>query len=63
MSMSAPRSSAGKHHAADAAAKTQELGGTVAAPAFDAPGLGRISVLKDGHGTTFAVMAPETVEE
>jgi predicted enzyme related to lactoylglutathione lyase len=47
----------------DAAAKTQELGGTVAVPPFDAPGVGRITVLKDPHGTAFSVMAPEAAEE
>jgi predicted enzyme related to lactoylglutathione lyase len=32
-------------------------------PPFDAPGVGRITVLKDPHGTAFSVMAPEAAEE
>ena len=47
----------------DAAAKAQELGGTVALAPFDAPGVGRITVLNDPQGTTFSVMAPDTAEE
>jgi uncharacterized protein len=38
-------------------AKVQELGGTVVAPAFDATGVGRMAVLKDPQGATFAIMA------
>ena len=42
----------------DAAAKAQELGGTVPVAPFDIPGVGRISVLNDPHGTAFSVLAP-----
>lgn len=38
-------------------AKAQELGGSVVAPAFDIPGVGRMAVLADPHGATFNLMA------
>lgn len=41
----------------ESAAKAQELGGTVAQPAFDATGVGRIAILNDSNGTTFAIIA------
>ena len=41
------------------AARAGELGGLVAAPAFDAPGVGRIAVLGDPQGAIFAVITPE----
>jgi predicted enzyme related to lactoylglutathione lyase len=37
-------------------AKAQELGGSVAQPAFDATGVGRIAVLSDPNATTFAII-------
>lgn len=39
-----------------AVAKAKELGATVAAPAFDAEGVGRIAVLTDPQGATFALI-------
>jgi uncharacterized protein len=41
------------------AARAGELGGAVALPAFDAPGVGRIAGLTDPNGALFCVMAPE----
>lgn len=37
------------------AARAGELGGSVVAPAFDAPGVGRIAVLGDPQGAAFAI--------
>lgn len=39
------------------AARTLELGGTVRVPAFDAPGLGRITVIADPQGAVLGVFA------
>jgi predicted enzyme related to lactoylglutathione lyase len=50
-------------NADDAAAKAEELGGTVAVPPFDAAGVGRIAVLNDSHGTPFSVMSPASPPE
>jgi predicted enzyme related to lactoylglutathione lyase len=45
------------------AAKATELGGTVRVPPFDAPGIGRITVLADPHGAGFGAMsAPPPAE-
>jgi predicted enzyme related to lactoylglutathione lyase len=41
-------------------ARTQELGGTVVAPAFDVPGVGRMAVLADPQGAMFNLMAGDT---
>ncbi|MFI9271561.1 VOC family protein [Kitasatospora sp. NPDC052896] len=42
---------------ADAAvARAQELGGTLQAPAVDAPGVGRFAQLADPHGAVFSVI-------
>jgi predicted enzyme related to lactoylglutathione lyase len=41
----------------DTVAKVTELGGTVIAPAFDVPGVGRIAVLADPQGAMFNLMA------
>jgi len=41
----------------ESVAKVQELGGTVLAPAFDVTGVGRMAVLADPQGATFAIMA------
>jgi len=41
-------------------ARTQELGGTVVAPAFDVPGVGRMAVLADPQGAMFNPMAGDT---
>lgn len=38
-------------------AQAQELGGTVVAPAFDVPGVGRMAVLADPQGGMFNLMA------
>jgi uncharacterized protein len=42
------------------AAKAQELGGQVVAPAFDVAGVGRMAVLADPQGATFNLMAGDT---
>jgi predicted enzyme related to lactoylglutathione lyase len=47
----------------DAAAKVEELGGTVPVAPFDTPGVGRIAVLHDPHGAAFSVLAPNPPEE
>ena len=39
-----------------------DLGGTVVAPAFDVPGVGRMAVLADPHGATFNLMAADTTD-
>ncbi len=39
-------------------ARAEELGGAVAAPAFDVPGVGRMAVLTDPQGAVFAVIQP-----
>jgi predicted enzyme related to lactoylglutathione lyase len=39
-------------------ARAEELGGAVAAPAFDVPGVGRMAVLADPQGAVFAVIQP-----
>jgi predicted enzyme related to lactoylglutathione lyase/uncharacterized protein YndB with AHSA1/START domain len=39
--------------------KTQDLGGKVCKPAFDIPSVGRIAVLQDPQGATFAIIQPE----
>jgi predicted enzyme related to lactoylglutathione lyase len=44
-------------------ANAQELGGSVAAPAMDAEGVGRFAVLADPNGTTFAVITSAQPEE
>jgi predicted enzyme related to lactoylglutathione lyase len=41
-------------------AKVEELGGSTVAPAFDAPGVGRMAMLSDPQGAMFWVMAPES---
>lgn len=41
-------------------AQAQSLGGTVVAPAFDVPGVGRMAVLADPQGAMFSLMAGET---
>jgi uncharacterized protein len=41
----------------DTAARTVELGGTVVAPAFDVPGVGRMALLADPQGGMFNLMA------
>lgn len=38
-------------------ARVQELGGTVVAPAFDIPTIGRLAVLSDPQGAMFSLMA------
>lgn len=38
-------------------ARAEQLGGSVMAPAFDAPGVGRIAVLADPQGAAFSVIA------
>lgn len=40
-------------------AKAEQLGGSVIAPAFDAPGVGRIAVLSDPNGAAFSVITPD----
>jgi predicted enzyme related to lactoylglutathione lyase len=40
-------------------AKVEELGGATAAPAFDAPGVGRMAMVSDPQGAMFWVMAGE----
>ncbi|HEX4472474.1 MAG TPA: VOC family protein [Nocardioides sp.] len=40
-------------------AKAEELGGTTVAPAFDAPGVGRMAMLSDAQGAMFWLMAAE----
>ena len=45
------------------AATAAELGGTVAAGPFEAPGVGRIAVLNDPNGSAFSVMTPEPPAE
>ena len=39
-------------------AKLKELGGKVCAPPFDIPGVGRIAMVQDPQGASFAVHAP-----
>jgi predicted enzyme related to lactoylglutathione lyase len=41
----------------DTIARVVELGGTVVAPAFDVPGVGRMAVLADPQGAMFNLMA------
>lgn len=43
-------------------AKAEELGGAVMAPAFDAPGVGRIAVLTDSQGAAFSVIAMSSAD-
>jgi predicted enzyme related to lactoylglutathione lyase len=45
------------------AAKAEQLGGSIFAPPFDVPDIGRIAVLADQHGAAFSVMAPVAPEE
>jgi predicted enzyme related to lactoylglutathione lyase len=40
----------------DTVAKATALGGTVVAPAFDVPGVGRMAVLADPQGAMFNLM-------
>jgi predicted enzyme related to lactoylglutathione lyase len=42
----------------DTVAKATSLGGSVVAPAFDVPGVGRIGILADPQGGMFNVMTP-----
>ena len=44
-------------------AGAEGLGGTVSVPAFDLEDIGRIAMLADPNGTTFAVMAPVATDE
>jgi uncharacterized protein len=46
-----------------AVAKAQEFGGNVIAPAMDVEGIGRLAVLTDPHGATFAVIAAVQPDE
>lgn len=41
-----------------AVTQAQELGGSVKAPAFDVPGVGRIAVIADPSGAAVALMKP-----
>jgi len=41
-----------------AVTQTEELGGSVKAPAFDVPGVGRIAVIADPSGAAVALMKP-----
>jgi predicted enzyme related to lactoylglutathione lyase len=43
-------------------AKALDLGGSVVAPAFDVPGVGRMAVLSDPQGATFNLMAAGSTE-
>lgn len=43
----------------DTVAKVVELGGSVVAPAFDVPGVGRMAILADPQGAMFNLMAGE----
>jgi predicted enzyme related to lactoylglutathione lyase len=43
----------------DTAARVVELGGSVVAPAFDVPGVGRMAILVDPQGAMFNLMAGE----
>lgn len=43
-------------------AACERLGGSVAMPAMDIPGVGRFAVLKDPDGAAFSVMAPASDE-
>jgi uncharacterized protein len=42
----------------EAVAKVTELGGSSVAPAFDAPGVGRMAMVADPQGASFWVMSP-----
>ncbi len=43
-------------------AKALDLGGSVVAPAFDVPGVGRMAVLADPQGAMFNLMAGDTTD-
>jgi len=42
----------------EASAHARSLGGSVLAEPFDAPPVGRVAVLADAHGVTFAIITP-----
>ncbi len=41
------------------AARIAELGGSIVAPPFDIPNVGRIAVARDPQGATFGIFQPE----
>jgi len=42
----------------ETSAHARSLGGSVLAEPFDAPPVGRVAVLADAHGVTFAIITP-----